>query len=190
MWYQVPFLDNTRSVRKGSELNILAKTWWISMKCACIWRPWTFIRMRDFFRLSIASVDSKQHLSEVVFAISSDFHCTPRVRTTGSNNHQRVLQKCPPWCCAAQVQLTGIWRLHSDNAPADSSHMVQTFWRKTRLLWFAKLLTLLIWLSATSGCSRLKVGYFSNNENPMRALDTTSLKCCYWQVGKNSRMRM
>ena len=30
---------------------------------------------------------------------------TPRVRTTGSNNQQRVLQGCPPsptWCCAVQ----------------------------------------------------------------------------------------
>ena len=35
--------------------------------------------MRDFFlRLTIASVDDKQHLSEIVFSglmLSSDFHC-------------------------------------------------------------------------------------------------------------------
>ena len=44
------------------------ETWWISMKRACMRRPWTFIRMREFFRLSIASVDGKYHLSEVVFS--------------------------------------------------------------------------------------------------------------------------
>ena len=61
-------------------------------------------------------------------------------------------------------------------------HMIQKFWQKTRLLWFARLLTPLIWLPVTSGCSCLKVGYFSNrprtNENLMRALNTTLLKCC------------
>ena len=29
--------------------------------------------------------------------LSSDFHCTPRVRTTGSNYHQRVQQGCLHW---------------------------------------------------------------------------------------------
>ena len=73
-----------------------AKTWWISMKRACMWRLWTLIRLCEFFRLSIASVEGKQHLSEVEFSALVDFHCTPRVRTTGSKNHQRVLQACPP----------------------------------------------------------------------------------------------
>ena len=46
-----------------------ANTWWISMKRACMRRPSTFICMREFFsRMSIASVDGKQHLSEVVFS--------------------------------------------------------------------------------------------------------------------------
>ena len=40
------------------------------MKRASISQPWTFIRMRDFFpRLSIVSVDVKQHLGEVVFSV-------------------------------------------------------------------------------------------------------------------------
>ena len=37
--------------------------------------------------------------------LSSGFHCTQRVRTTGPNNHQTVLKGCPPsptWCCTAQ----------------------------------------------------------------------------------------
>ena len=38
------------------------------MKRACMRRPETFIHMRDFFSvLSIASVDGKQHLSEILF---------------------------------------------------------------------------------------------------------------------------
>ena len=42
---------------------------------------------------------------------------------------------------------TGNWRLHQDNDPVHSSHLSQTFFgRKTRLLWFARILTLLIWL--------------------------------------------
>ena len=64
------------------------------------------------------------------------------------------------------------------------------FWQKIRLLWFVRLLTLLIWLLATSSCSHPKVGYLSNNENPTAALNTTSLKWRYWQAGKNSQMRM
>ena len=41
------------------------------MKRACMSQPRTLIRMREFFsRLSIVSVDDKQHLSEVVFRCS------------------------------------------------------------------------------------------------------------------------
>ena len=37
-------------------------------------RPWTLVRMREFFpRLSIASVAGKQHLSEVVCSARVDF---------------------------------------------------------------------------------------------------------------------
>ena len=37
-------------------------------------RPWTLVRMREFFpRLSIASVSGKQHLSEVVCSARVDF---------------------------------------------------------------------------------------------------------------------
>ena len=39
------------------------------MKCIYMRQPWTFTLMHEFFsRLSIASVDGKQHLSEVVFS--------------------------------------------------------------------------------------------------------------------------
>ena len=45
-----------------------AKTWSISMKLAYMKRPWTFIRMRESSPASIASVDGKEHLSEVMFS--------------------------------------------------------------------------------------------------------------------------
>ena len=48
----------------------------------------------------------------------------------------------------------------------------------SRLLSFTRLLTLLIGLTAISGCSRPKVGYFSNNEYLTRTLNTALLKYC------------
>jgi hypothetical protein len=54
------------------------------MKCACIRRPWTFICMREFFScLSIASVDGKQHLSEVVFSALIGFSLRKMVERFG-----------------------------------------------------------------------------------------------------------
>ena len=49
-----------------------------------------------FSRLSIASVDGKEHLSEVVFSDSSRIFIV---------HHEYAPQKCPPsptWCCVAQ----------------------------------------------------------------------------------------
>ena len=59
---------------KSTDLFFFAKTWWISMKCTCMRQPWTFIWLELIFSCrSIASVDGKQHLSEVVFsALVSD----------------------------------------------------------------------------------------------------------------------
>ena len=69
-------------------------------------------------------------------------------------------------CKRPELWSTGNWHLHHDNAPAYSSHLIQTFWQKTRLLWFARLLSLMIWFLATSGCSCPKVGYSSNRQKP------------------------
>jgi hypothetical protein len=58
-----------------------------------------------------------------------------------------------------------------------------TFRRKTRLLWFAWLLYLLIWLPATSSKDT-----FLRDRNLTRALNTTSLVAInwrYWQAVKN-----
>ena len=53
------------------------------------------------------------------------------------------------------------------------------FWRKTRLLWYSRFFWYgslqLLDVPQTQG-RRLR--YFSNNENLMRALNTTSFKCC------------
>ena len=67
------------------------------MKHICMRRPWTFIFMHEFFScLSIASVDGKQCLSEVVFSTLVRFSLYTM------SMHQRVLQGCPTWCCAVQ----------------------------------------------------------------------------------------
>ena len=48
---------------------LFANIWCISMKRACMRRPWSFIRMSEFFsRMKIASVDGKQHFSEIVLS--------------------------------------------------------------------------------------------------------------------------
>ena len=61
-----------------------AKTWWISMKNTCMKQPWTFIFMHEFSPyLSIALVDGKQLLSEVVFNTLIRF-----ILYTMSTNHR------------------------------------------------------------------------------------------------------
>ena len=55
--------------------------------------------------------------------------------TTGMSSVAYVMQ---------ELWSTGNWHLHHDNASAHSSHLIQTFWQKTRLLWFSRLLMLLI----------------------------------------------
>ena len=110
-----------------------------------------------FSCLSIASLDGKEHLSEVVFKCS----CQIFVVSTGSNNHQRVLQGCPlspKWCCAVKETRVVInrqlappsWQCSSTFLALDSEFL---FWQKISLLSFSRLFTLLIWLPATSDCS-------------------------------------
>ena len=54
------------------------------MKRACMKQPRTVIRMREFFyRLLIASVDGKQHLSEVVFSTLLEFSLLEKNPTSG-----------------------------------------------------------------------------------------------------------
>ena len=109
-----------------------------------------------FHRLSLAPVDGKQHLSEVAFSDLVGFS----LYTT--SKHHRVKQSPKStigmssvayvMLCSARDQSCGNWCLHHDNAPTLSSDLIQTFLLKTRLLWFVRLLTLLIRLPATSGC--------------------------------------
>ena len=48
---------------------------------------------------------------------------------------------------------TGNWRLHHDKCSSTFLALdSEFFWRNTRLLLFSWLITLLIWLPATSGC--------------------------------------
>ena len=57
---------------------------------------------------------------------------------------------------------SGNWRLHHDNAPAHSSNLIKIFWQKNRILCFNRLLSLLIWPPATSGCSTNSRGHWKD----------------------------
>ena len=48
IYIYISYIGYTRSVRKVSD-PFFAKRWWILIKRACMRRPWTFIRMREFF---------------------------------------------------------------------------------------------------------------------------------------------
>ena len=111
------------TLQTTNKFFFFVKTWWISMKRACMRRSWIFIRIREF----LTSVNN-------------------------ANN----------WGSA----------LDSDS-----------FWRKTRLLWFTRLLTLLISRDiakkkSESSSLLQSFHHFPYNENPTRALNTDSLKCC------------
>ena len=143
--------------------------------------------MPEFF--SRLSIDGKLHLSDFVFSVLVGFSLyttsmyhevkqSPKSTTGMSSVAFLMLQRRK----GPELWSTDHWRLHHDNAPAHSSHLIQTyfFWREIRLLLFARL-------PATSGCSRPKVGYFAYNENPTRALNSTSLKCCLPSTDDNDR---
>ena len=91
----------------------------------------------NFSRLSIASVDSQQHLSEVVFS----FHCK-------ENDRFRVVPVHPG--------LTGYAGLHKQWPWLHEHH--NHWWRVLGV--------------------RPGTRHFPYYENPTRALNTTSLKCC------------
>ena len=63
-----------------------------------------------------------------------------------------------------------------------AAHLIQTFLTKNRLLWFARLLTLLISgdiAKKSEPSAPLQLfQHFPYNENLTRALNTTSIKCC------------
>ena len=72
--YYLRLYFNIPLYQKSIRPYFFAKTWWISMKRACMRQPWTLICMRKLFScLSIASVDGKQHLSEIVFSALVEF---------------------------------------------------------------------------------------------------------------------
>ena len=53
---------------KNIQTTCFTKNWRISMKRACMRQPWAFIRIREFSRIFIASVDGKEHLNEGIFS--------------------------------------------------------------------------------------------------------------------------
>ena len=155
-WYQVLlekyptfFLRKSEACLHEATLNLHTDAWIFSC-------------------LSVPSVDGKQHLIAVVFRLLSDFHCTPWVHTTGSNTitekDYRDVFCClrdAVWCKRQELWSTGNWRLHHSHAPALSSHLIQIF--------FVKNQTPVVCQAPYSP---------DMTENPMRSLNTTSLKCC------------
>ena len=131
---------NTTLLEKYPTLFIFAKTWWISMKCACMRRFWIFIHMCEFSRLSIASVDGKQHFSEVVFSALVGFSFYESLRNDLTSESYPKTQDM----------------LDSTNSDPDSNH----------------------WWQALGVRVRPRSNHFPYNENPTRALNSTSLKYC------------
>ena len=118
-------------LEKYPTLFFFAKTWWISVKHACMRRPWILIRRREFFsRLSIASLYGKQNLREILFSALVGFSLLEKYPNFGwekksdaeslvirqknyESSTRNVLEHCrdggancllttTPVCCAAQ----------------------------------------------------------------------------------------
>ena len=91
-----------------------------------------------FYCLSIALVDGKRHLSEVVFSSLVGFSLfttsSSRVRTTGliitKEQYRDVTLRDTVSRKRPELWSTGNWRLHHDNAPAHSSHLIDFFGEK------------------------------------------------------------
>ena len=110
-----------------------------------------------FSCLSIASVDDKQHLNEVVLVLSSNFHCISQVCTTGSPKNTTGMSLITyVMLCSAGDRSCGQQAIDASYTTM-LQHIPCTwfilFWQKARLLWLIRLLTLLIWVPATSDCS-------------------------------------
>ena len=143
--------------------------------------------MRECFpRLSIASVDSMQYLSVVVFSalVGFSLHTTSthhRVKQSPiSRPTTRMSSVAYVMLCGARDRSCGQQAIYA-SITIMLQHIISSLFRfcvrKTRIMWFARL-------PVTAGYQvmpvlfHLKIGYFSNNENPTRALNTMSLKCC------------
>ena len=136
-----------------------------------------------FSCLSIASVLAKQHLSEVVFSALVGFS----MYTTSTHHRVKQLPKSTTGMSSvAYVMLCGARDRSCGQQAIGASIMTmlqhipctsfRLFWWKSRLLWFARLLTLVIRFPAASWYSPNSRGHWKGN--PTIALNTTSLKCC------------
>ena len=80
--------------------------------------------------------------------------------------------------------LSSDFHCKENDGTTGAAHLIQAsfFWRKTSLLWFARLLTLLIsgYIAKKSESNVLLQSFrhFPYNENLTKALNTISLKCC------------
>ena len=81
------------------------------------------------------------------------------------------------------------WQLHHDNAPAHSSHLIQSFfWLNTTFPWFVRLPTLPTWLLVIFGCSpNWKCRWKGPNLSQEKTLCGTRQRSCTWFHKKLSR---
>ena len=128
------------------------------------------LHTHTWFFPSIESVNGKQHLSEVVFSALIGFSLYITSTQDRVNNHQRVLQGCSPSpTCGARDRSCGQQAIDA-SITTMLEHILRTWFRlfffckKTRLLWFARLVTQLIWLPATSGCSPNSRGHWKESD--------------------------
>ena len=78
------------------------------MKHACMRWIWTFLRMHEFsYLLSIASVDGKQHLSEVVFSALVWFSLYGKWQVPGRTCTPRTCHQWL-WCSWSRVTVCGV----------------------------------------------------------------------------------
>jgi hypothetical protein len=131
-------IDSTRSLRKVSDLFIFCKNL-VDFNEARLHETTLnlHIRVWIFSQMSIASVDGRQYLSEVVFSahvgfslyIMSTHHSVKQSAksTTGMSSvaYVSVVQHKRP-----ELWSTGNWRLHHDNAPAHSLHLTRILFGK------------------------------------------------------------
>jgi hypothetical protein len=137
----------------------------------------------NFYCLSNTPVDGKQYLSEVVFSALIRF----LLYTTSTDHKVKQSPKSTTgifsityvMLCGARDQTCGQQVIASPSRQYFSTFLAfdsDFFLAKNQTMRLIRFPALQVFLFFFSPCP--KVRYFSNNENPTRALNTTSLKCC------------
>ena len=131
----------------------------------------------------------KHHLSEIVFSGLVGFSLYTR------STHHRVKQSPRSTIEMSSVAyvMCGAWDRSCDQEAIGTfittmlQHILRTWFRL--FFWQKNSCALPGSLRLLATFSHPKVGYFSNNKNPSRALNNTSLKCCLPSTGDIDRRK-